>query len=405
MCGMCGVASSFLVASEIGVFRDLLFLNQLRGLDATGVIAVEKPSIKDIEKKRPLRTLWCKEANESSLFLFYDVDKKPKKMIFDGAQKRVLLGHTRAGTIGANTVQNAHPFSFSNVIGMHNGTVHKKFKHKDEYGTDSQAIYRNINDYGIDATLNEIEGYDSAYALQWIDNKTNTLNFVRNSSRPLHFATFANGSSLAWSSEDWMLKGAITRKTNQSPGAIWSPKPGFLYSYDLTAENYLSKPDVREIKIERPTYHSSYRGTHSQWGGMYGEWNEDIQDIGASKSGTTSSHTTLWPKEETKKTSVPVIQNQTTKMMEETNGKSMRTFKGFNGAYIPEGDFGRILDSGCCICGDPVNIHTPNIEYSLGWSARDQFVCPYCMERTDNAEMLGYWVKWVNKNPAEERVH
>lgn len=68
--------------------------------------------------------------------------------------------HTRYGTTGANTEENAHPWKIGGLIGMHNGVVHNHDELNKKYDrkctVDSQHIFHHIAE-GLD--LNEIRAY------------------------------------------------------------------------------------------------------------------------------------------------------------------------------------------------------------------------------------------------------
>lgn len=74
---------------------------------------------------------------------------------------RSYVMHTRFGTHGANIVDNAHPFTQGNVIGVHNGVLGNHHELNSKYGrdfeVDSQHIFQHINDGLVD--LSDIEGY------------------------------------------------------------------------------------------------------------------------------------------------------------------------------------------------------------------------------------------------------
>lgn len=200
MCGLCGVYSTSWGVLETDYFKHLLMLNVFRGEHSTGVIRVGKD-----KKTKTRKTLLASPqflGSQASDILESEKNDYPL----------ALLGHTRHATKGEIILKNAHPFGFSDVVGMHNGTVHTSFKHKSEYGTDSEALYKNLNDYGLEATLNDIEAYDTAYALQWINKREGTLNFIKNSARPLYFTFIYAGTTMLWSSEKRMLQFVLDSK-------------------------------------------------------------------------------------------------------------------------------------------------------------------------------------------------
>lgn len=270
MCGLCGVYSLGFSAPEYDIFQKLLFLNYFRGRDSTGVIRVGQDNT--IRTKKSLLS--------SPVFLETDHCYEFVSDSLKGAGRPVILmGHTRAATVGSVSIKNAHPFSFENVVGMHNGTVNKIFKHTGEYETDSEALYRNINDYGIDAALNEIARHDSAYALQWIDKQEGTLNFIRNDKRPLWFTFLYNRSTLVWSSDrrhiDFMLavRGTVLNQQGWDPNnqteKYFTLNPNELLSFKI-GEPLPQAGRIRKIDVKMPTYYSSV-GSYG-----YGRFRDDI---------------------------------------------------------------------------------------------------------------------------------
>jgi hypothetical protein len=126
---------------------------------------------------------------------------------------RALLGHCRAATRGESSRFNAHPFCFDNIVGTHNGTLsyqsHKKLTGEAKFQTDSEAIFAEIEAFGIGPTVKKFKGYKEndtfscpdAYALVWYDTRENSINFLRNKERPLYFAFDKKREQLFWSSE------------------------------------------------------------------------------------------------------------------------------------------------------------------------------------------------------------
>lgn len=124
---------------------------------------------------------------------------------------RALIGHNRSATVGKIVRKNAHPFEFDKVVGVHNGTLRNKWvleKHGD-YDTDSEALYANINHYGVEAAIEKLDG---AYTLVWYDKEDTTINFLRNKERPLYVVFSKDKKLVFWASEKWMLWGPLARR-------------------------------------------------------------------------------------------------------------------------------------------------------------------------------------------------
>lgn len=231
MCGIVGVAGQIGLQEE-NVFKDLLFLDSLRGEDSTGVLRVMDNATKDTEV--------FKKAMHAYDFLCLPRTHK----LFHG-KNLALVGHNRAATQGRITHANAHPFEHSNIIGVHNGTLKTRSTLQDagRFPVDSDNIFYNIYKEGADATLRKLDG---AYALVWWDKERNRLCFGRNKERPLNYCYSNDGKTIFWASEQWMLEGCLARRGVKHTGVEEFPVQR-LFEYDLSEKGQL-KPHVREVE-------------------------------------------------------------------------------------------------------------------------------------------------------------
>jgi len=197
MCGIVGVAGKIDTKLMLA-FRDMLTVNQVRGTDATGVVRVN--SAGGYKWKKSLGT-----PNFLMETRFYD-----KEIETFGA--KAFIGHCRAKTIGENIVANAHPFEFSDTIGVHNGTLrsHYTMERARDFDVDSEWLYWHINEYGLKDTISQLDN-EGAWALVYWDNKAKTLNFLRNERRPLWFAYTKDQTAMLWASEPWFFSAATRR--------------------------------------------------------------------------------------------------------------------------------------------------------------------------------------------------
>jgi predicted glutamine amidotransferase len=150
------------------IFTEMLFADQLRGADGTGII---------YNKNKEIKTL--KSVMASGEFISTkEYDAATRDCVLSG---NFVVGHNRAATKGKLTHENTHPFREKHITLVHNGTLpyHKNLA---DVEVDSQAICVSMAEIGYKKTIEKING---AFALIWVDNKQKTLNFVRNNQRPL----------------------------------------------------------------------------------------------------------------------------------------------------------------------------------------------------------------------------
>jgi hypothetical protein len=135
----------------------------------------------------------------------------------------VMIGHNRWATQGAVNLENAHPFSYGDIIGAHNGTVPEYTWKKLEYGgkedMDSKALLKSISEIGARETMGQIAS--GAWCLIWYDEVYETINFLRNEERDLYLCTSGGGKNLWWASELGMLVWILARNGIKiDPGSI-----------------------------------------------------------------------------------------------------------------------------------------------------------------------------------------
>ena len=199
MCGIVGVIPGNTQGHILArIFKNLLIVNSLRGTDGTGVFWKSK--------KEDVAT-YVKRGVSSTIF----VDLPDTTTVFkDIKEREFMVGHNRAGTVGENSDANSHPFSFGNVIGVHNGTLRGHYLlSKKHHDVDSMAIFHSLDENDdVKVTMNNLRG---AAALVWYDHRTGHLNFWRNNERPLYFITDEQENTW-FASEPWMVTGLLGRE-------------------------------------------------------------------------------------------------------------------------------------------------------------------------------------------------
>ena len=201
MCGLCGVLSPQLSKFDIEIFKQLMIMSTLRGEDGAGIIAVPKKLSKELIVLRSQTTA----AELACSYAYIQATKKPITC---------LVGHARLPTSGSYNIEDVHPHVVGPIIGVHNGTMKKV---RDQVvgvnDSDSKMLFQSIADYGLDDTIRRSEG---AYALSFIDKRADLLYFLRNSERPLHFATVESlPNTLFWASEANFLHTVLSRRTTE----------------------------------------------------------------------------------------------------------------------------------------------------------------------------------------------
>lgn len=260
MCGLWGAVSRVLTPNELDNVQILADLSKYRGSHSTGVAFINRT-------KKNTKWSFQKRCIPSTFFLadkaVHDMFKEPDAV--------VVMGHCRAATIGDVTPQNAHPLHKGYIIGCHNGTISKYAPAKGTEATrsDSHRVFEMIRDHGIDHTIDDI-GHDGAYALSWIDTKQNTLNFIRNGQRPLHFMWDTSHQTMYWAS-DYHYLDFMDRESSSVFGNTHEFRLATLYSIHY-ADNRNIAVTTREIKTKKvlPVSYPHSSAPWNKWGGFDG---------------------------------------------------------------------------------------------------------------------------------------
>jgi hypothetical protein len=214
MCGIVGYVSlqdKTRVYSKEKFLTEGLYVNALRGFDSTGVMGVSDDMTWE----------YSKQAVPAARFI--NADDWAKRNF----EQWATVGHNRAATVGAIDTDNSHPFHHGNILLVHNGTLRSTydlpFKNAD-IDVDSSLIAYNLNEVepgeAVDKVIKNLQG---AYALVWFDLRDESINFVRNTERPLHFGLNKSADILYFMSEGHMLNMITKRFADHSsrPTNIW----------------------------------------------------------------------------------------------------------------------------------------------------------------------------------------
>jgi len=168
-CGLVGFSAIDYLFDKSKIAQ-LLFWNEERGKDATGIYT-PKTGIK-------------KSLKKSSEYITSDFYNEIQ-------QDSVLIGHVRQATYGVNSLNNAHPFQYGNIVLAHNGTLDNPWilcgnlgLSSRDYDVDSMILAASLNKEQNLYCLSKFEG---AAALIFTDTNTpDTLYVYRNKERPLY---------------------------------------------------------------------------------------------------------------------------------------------------------------------------------------------------------------------------
>ncbi len=379
MCGLVGIAGALEFRDEATMKR-LLIYDYFRGPDSTGFAALRKNGDSHVVKvaSHPIDLFGMKRFDEA----------------LSGYTSLAFLGHNRLATKGKVNGLNAHPFQCGHIIGAHNGTLDaaswKRLNAVIGYETDvdSHAIFLCIEKIGIEETVKLMEegrSYtDGAWALSWIDLKTNSLHFLRNKHRPLWYAYSEDFNKVLWASE-WQFIDMATKLNDKNPYKIYRDKDGYgfwemqenyLYTFDLAKlkDGYKErpKPRVKMLKGREP----GPVGGHAPF--QYGRHTPtptptpQITDKTTMFRGKTTSNGS--------KTGADTSSNAV--LLVPLDGTKAEPF----GGYLSEENFKGLARYGCSWCSDELlDWTTPG--YVI-YEETGQILCPKCSEHSNENRIL-----------------
>ena len=221
MCGLLGIAGDGITTDDLKMFKTLMSISSLRGLDGTGLLQAK------VTKSLKPTFLIEKDAMESNAFLKHHLNGTGNKLVLKSILDNVFIGHTRWATRGDVNKENCHPFKFNNIVGVHNGTLTDgRYHYKDV--TDSELLIEDFSNKGIKKTLSDLDA-TNAFAVVVLNLATGRLTFARNHHRELHLCFHKHRRVLYWASEEEMLEFALKRHGIQHE-EILIFKPNHIYS-------------------------------------------------------------------------------------------------------------------------------------------------------------------------------
>lgn len=320
MCGLAGVMGRKLDLNAIQKFKDIFLFAQVRGEDGAGMLAV--PTKDYVQSVRVQRTVWS-SGHLVTTQEFNDCIK---------GDVSIIVGHARQPTRGGTKIENVHPHRHKNILLVHNGTMTYIGDNTIPVGaSDSKLVTQCIAEKGPQGFVDTSYG---AYCLVWIDLEAQTLNFLRNSDRPLwlveenHSMLINSGvKNVYWASEQWMLSTGLGRYASYLKGRhkYFALPVDEHWSYPLKVDGDIASPTITPCKRKISSI-VPYSGGYDNWEDSYGGygsqseiWHQSNQTPlpsrggAAGRSGTTNDSFQYTPPEHRPRTSVnkPIVQAST----------------------------------------------------------------------------------------------
>ncbi len=396
MCGLLGIASAHLNDPDLAAFEKLLLVSQFRGVDATGVIALTRNWV--AKGRAEVTPQYIKDNMSSSEFLLEYRGRLNK--LYKDHRPSVMMGHCRWATVGNITKQNSHPFNNKWLVGMHNGTIQGEFSNSKKFETDSEALLFNIGEMGVVNALKEVsEKISTAYALTWYNKIDGTLNFIRNSQRPLIIGRNNTSNTLVWASEEDFLDFCCGRERIRLD-LKFSLKPNVLLSIPLLEPDPITKYRTtdygKEIDPPKPAY------------SMFPKKSEFSKDFEQALDGWENPEDDDTDKFEGVSASNPL----------ESNGPDVKVPPDEDHHWILDYRASklealRLLEKGCAWCAEEKGWAQ---RYSgVYWISEQEYVCKACAKKdADTMKYIrscqkGYWdekqEEFYKDNPEQRRTH
>lgn len=194
MCGIVGFITGYdngFAHNEACAVRDLLFMDAMRGTDATGIMYGDNN--RNVQVHKASMPSWA--------FLGSKEWESSKNDII--SRGRWFFGHNRAATRGSKVDHNAHPFRADHIVLMQNGTYVGNHQTLANVEVDSEACAITIAKHdNVEEALKKI---NAAYAFVWWNHNEKSLNIIRNNERPLYWARTKSDGIFYCSEAEMML--------------------------------------------------------------------------------------------------------------------------------------------------------------------------------------------------------
>ena len=260
----------------------MLWLDTLRGDDATGVFLVDNKGNVEIAKAAVDGPTFIKSKEWAEI---------RRAAITRGS---VLVGHNRKATRGSVTDENAHPFWIDDkLVLVQNGSFIGSHKHIADTDVDSHALAHLLaREEDIEKALQQV---NSSYALMWYEVPKKQFHILRNKERPLHHTMISD--TWFFTSEQSILDFVLGRMNmDKEAREVKSLSVDCLHTWTIEKEVASLKHRAIDCTFRRPEnlpepnqFVHAWRGYQNFACGYYGERSEHEEPLPAIEMGTTQT--------------------------------------------------------------------------------------------------------------------
>lgn len=245
MCGLFGMINKMKSCNfnqnEANHFFDMSIMTSLRGRDSSSVWGIDKSRL--TADPRMWKTLGDP---------FYLINSKAgeaiEKFMLGGA--KAMFGHGRRATLGKVSVANAHPFIHKNITLMHNGTIHGGLDQKTEIEVDSHALAILVQEKGVKAALEQVDG---AFAIVAYDSNRKKILIARNWQRPLHYV---EGTDIIFIMSDRKPLDYVMERMGRTSAVVKDFEAMKVYEID---------PEDPHLESTQPIATKTYNNSYFNW--------------------------------------------------------------------------------------------------------------------------------------------